>query len=293
MARGELAVLRDDTELLLPGESLLAQLVPALVELALVLIRPFLRHVVRGMRCAGREVSEERLVGHEGLLLANPLDRFGGHVVREVIALFGRLVRLDRRRAFVERRIPLVGFPADKAIEVLEAPSTTGRPVVERAQGAGLPHRHFVAFTKLRGRVAVQPQRLRKRRHCVRQEGVVTGCRGRYLGNATHAGRMMISTGQHRLSRRRAQRSRVEAIVFQAARGELLEVRRLARPAERAGRAEANVVDQDDQNIRCARWRPQFADRRIFGVRVFGIVGRQTDRRLIRDGKHGSMDAVF
>ena len=46
---GELGIARDDPELLLPGEDLLAQLVPALIELALVLVDPFLRHVVRGV----------------------------------------------------------------------------------------------------------------------------------------------------------------------------------------------------------------------------------------------------
>ena len=71
-ARGELAVRRDDAQLFLPRESLLAQLVPALVEFALVFVRPFLRHVMRGVRGARREVGEERLVGHQRLLLADP-----------------------------------------------------------------------------------------------------------------------------------------------------------------------------------------------------------------------------
>ena len=41
---------------LLPGEGLLAQLVPALVELALVLVRPFLGHMMRSVRRAGSEI---------------------------------------------------------------------------------------------------------------------------------------------------------------------------------------------------------------------------------------------
>ena len=127
MAHGELAVLRDDAELLLAGEGLLAQLVPALVELALVLVGPFLRHVVRCVGRARREVGEEGLVRHQRLLLADPLDRLGGQVVVEVIALFGRLLGLDRCRAFIEGRIPLVGFAADEAVEVLE-PAAAGGP---------------------------------------------------------------------------------------------------------------------------------------------------------------------
>ena len=44
---GQLGVRGDDAELLLAREGLLAQLVPALIELALVLVDPLLRHVVR------------------------------------------------------------------------------------------------------------------------------------------------------------------------------------------------------------------------------------------------------
>ena len=45
-----------------------------------------------------------------------------------MIALFRCLLGLDGSRALVQRRIPLVGLAADKAIEVLEtaAPSWPG-----------------------------------------------------------------------------------------------------------------------------------------------------------------------
>src|SRR5208337_4547716 len=49
-ARGQDGILRNDAELLLPRESLLAQLVPALVELPFELGGPFLRDMMRGMR---------------------------------------------------------------------------------------------------------------------------------------------------------------------------------------------------------------------------------------------------
>ena len=85
--RGQLGVGGNDAELLLAREDLLAQLVPALIELALVLVGPLLRHVVRRVAGARREVHEERLVGHQRLLLARPLDRLVRHVLGEVVAL--------------------------------------------------------------------------------------------------------------------------------------------------------------------------------------------------------------
>ena len=156
------AIRRDDAEFLLPCEGLLAQLVPALVELALVLVGPFLRHVMRRVRRAGREVGEEWLVGHERLLLPDPLDRLGGQILRQVIALLRCLLRLDWSRAFVECWIPLVGLAADEAIKVLEAAAAAG-PGIERAHGARLPDRYFVALAELRRRVAVELQSPRQR----------------------------------------------------------------------------------------------------------------------------------
>ena len=65
---GELGAGGHDAELDLPGQRLFAELVPALVELALVLGDPLLRRVVRGVRGPGREVDEERLVRRQRLL---------------------------------------------------------------------------------------------------------------------------------------------------------------------------------------------------------------------------------
>ena len=248
VARRELAVGRDDAQLLLACERLLAQLVPAAVELALVLVGPFLRHVVRRVRRARCEVDEERLVWGETLLLADPGNRLVGHVFDQVVALLGRLLGLDRRGALVERRVPLVGLAADEAVEVLEA-ATAGWPGVERSGGARLPHRHLMALAELRGRVAIQLQRPRQRRHRVGQHRVVARRAGRNLGDAAHSNGMMVATGQQGLPRGRAQRGRVEAGELQPARCQFFRGGRLAGPAKGAGRAEADVVDQDNQDI--------------------------------------------
>ena len=58
----------NDAERDLAGQRLFAQLVPALVELALVLGDPLLRHMVRRVRGARSEVDEERLVRRQRFL---------------------------------------------------------------------------------------------------------------------------------------------------------------------------------------------------------------------------------
>jgi hypothetical protein len=267
---GQLGAGRHDSKLLLPFEDLLPQRVPAPVETALVPVRPLGRHVVRRMRGARGEVNEERLVRHQRLLLANPADRLIGHVRGEVVALLGGLLRFHRRRALVDRRVVLIGLAADEAVEVLEA-AAAGRPGVEGSDRAGLPDRHLVALAELRRRVAVQPQRLRERRACVRSDRVVARRRGGQLGDHAHPHRVVVTAGEQRRARRRAQRRGVEAVVLQAARGQPLRGRRLTRPAERARGAETDIIKQDHEHIGCpGRW-SQRLDRRELGTRVPGV----------------------
>ena len=73
-ARRELGVVGDPAAFLLPGEDTLAIVVPAVVELPRVLVRPLTEDVVRAVRGAGRPVHQERAVGREGFVAAQPGD---------------------------------------------------------------------------------------------------------------------------------------------------------------------------------------------------------------------------
>jgi hypothetical protein len=75
----------------------------------------------------------------------------------------------------------------------------------------------------------------------------------------------------------------VEAGVLETIGREFLKVWGVAGTTEGAGRAEAYIVDQNHQDIGRALGRPQVSDRRILGVRVFGVVGGQAHVRPIRD----------
>jgi hypothetical protein len=82
--------------------------------------------VVGGVRGAGREIDEERLVGHQRLLLVHPLDRLVRQVLGEVVALLRGPVGLDRNRVAIRRGRPLVSLGTDEPVEVLE-PAAAGR----------------------------------------------------------------------------------------------------------------------------------------------------------------------
>ena len=118
-ARRQFGIGRNPAELLLAREDSFAELVPAVVELAFVLVGPFLEDVVRPMDAAGRPVHEERFVRREGAMLLQPGDRLVGHVLGEVIFLVVR--RLDRRGVLDEPRLPLRGLAGEEAVEVIEA----------------------------------------------------------------------------------------------------------------------------------------------------------------------------
>ena len=225
---GQHGVGRDHAELLLAGERLLPDGVPALVEPALVAVGPLLGHVVRSVRGTGREVHEERPVGRQRLLLLRPGDRLVRHVVHEVVAVLGRAPRLERRRVLVDRRVPLVRLPAEEAVEVLE-PAAGVRPVVERPDRARLPRRDLVALAELRRAVPVELEDLRQRGAGVRAQRVVAGCRRGDLGDPAHADGVVVAPRQQRGAGRRAQRRRVEAGELQPVGGQALERRRLAR----------------------------------------------------------------
>src|SRR5262245_55144581 len=290
VALGEFAVLRDDAQFLLFRERAFAHLVPAVVELALVLVRPCLRDVVWGVRRPWREVHEERLVGRQGLQLAGPGYRLVREVLGQVVSLLRRFRSLDGLVALVESRVPLVGLAADEAVEVLEA--APSGPAVEWAGGTRLPDWHLVALAELCRRVAVQAHRLLDGRLRVRTDRVVPGRAGRDLGDATHPDRVVVPTAQQRRSGRRAERRGMEARVLQAVGGQLLERRRLARAAERAGCAEADVVDQDHQHVRCAGWWSKWHDRRDPCLRLSGVVRRHADVWPVRDRQDLSLQSV-
>ena len=211
---GQLRVGRNHAELLLPFERFGADRVPALVVLSLVLVGPLLRHVVRRMRRAGREVDEERLVRRHRLLRLHPVDRLVGHVDGEVVV--GHLRRIDLDDAVVDERKPLVGFTADEPVELVEA--LMRGPAIERAGHARLPRGGFVPLAERAGAVAVEAQHLRQRRDAVRILPRVAGEGRRALHDRARIHGVVVPSGLQRVARRRAERRRVEVVEAQARR---------------------------------------------------------------------------
>ena len=179
-------------EFLLPLEDALAVLVPAVVELALVLVGPLLEDVVRAVGGARGPVHEERLVGRERLVPLQPGEGLVGHVLGEVILLAVR--RLDRVGVLVEPGLPLRGFAGEEAVEVVEP--VAGRPAVERPHRGGLVGRGVVPFAERRRLVAVVVQHLGDGGGGLRDDAGVAVEVGGPLGDGAVADAVVVAAGQ-------------------------------------------------------------------------------------------------
>ena len=189
-ARGDHA----EFELALVGLALV--FVPPHVELARVPAAPVERRLVRRMGGAGGEIGEDRPVRRDRLLFADPADAVVGQVARELVALFGRLVRFHRRRAAVERREELVGLAPDEPVEIVEA--HVGRPVVERPGGGGLVVGDVVVLAEPGRGVAVLVQNLGDGGGAVGDEPAVPGiAAGNFLDDAG-ADAVVVAPGEQR-----------------------------------------------------------------------------------------------
>ena len=71
----------------------------------------------------------------------------------------------------------------------------------------------------------------------------------RAFGDGAGADALVIAAGEQRGPRRRADRGRMEGVVADALTGDARQRGRVDRPAVGVGQAEADIVQQDDQNV--------------------------------------------
>ena len=247
----QLRVVRDNAELLLARERLLADSVPALVELAFVLVRPLGRHLVGSVAAPGRVVHEPGTARPLGAHSPQPVDGFLGHVVWEVVrlvvlALWNTLDLL----VLGDQRVVLARLAAEEAPVVVEPEA--GRPAVEGPGRALLVVGRQMPLADGGGHIAVLLQDPRERRAVAGDGGVVAGERARELGDEAEADSVLVASREHRRPRWRAHRGDVEAVVAQSLVGHAREVRRVDRASERARVAKAGIVDQHEQHVRSA-----------------------------------------
>src|SRR6266478_1503026 len=107
-----------------------------------------------------------------------------------------------------------------------------------------------MVFAKGSGAVAVESQHLCERYHTLRTDSGITGKCGGEFHNRARIVHVMIAARQQRGASRRTKRSRMKIVITQASCGQLIQYWHLARAAEGAGLSEADVVEQNDDDVR-------------------------------------------
>ena len=219
------------------------------------------------MGAAGDVIDKERFVGRDLLDLLHVLDRLVGHGRGQVpagIALEG----IDGGRIAEQVRLPLAGVAADEAVEILEAHAN--RPLVERPGLGRLIGGRVVVLAEPRGRVAVLLQNGANGAVRFQNDRVVARIPRGNFPHDPKAGDVVIATRDQGRPRRRAQRGGVEIRVAQPGVRDAIQRRGRDDAAERARRAEADIVRHDEQHVGRALRRHDA--RRPPGFRLRGLL---------------------
>ena len=277
VTRGELTVLWDPALLLGALEDPLPVGIPAVVELPGVAVGPLLHDVVRAVQATAGPIHEERPIGLQRLVVAQPVDRVVGQVLRQVIALLGRLRRRHDSGVAHQVRLVLRSLPGQEPVEILEA--QPGRPVLERAGRRGVLRRGVVPLAPRARAVAVVLEHLGHQGAAARDlPGVAVPIVGQ-LGDLPVADLMVIAPGQQRRPRRRTHRGGVEPVVANAFRADPVHRRGTHLAAERRRQTRPGVVDQHDHDIRRILMQPRRSDALRVGGLLQGAAGDARRRR--------------
>ena len=277
--RRECRVGRNHTERDLPLVDLRPQPIPALVERALESLNPFRGDMVRRMHRSRSEVAEERAMRSRRLLTLDPGDRLVGEILGQVVVVTTE-VGFDRRGLVIDRRLPVRRLGTDDAVKAIEA--HPGGPSVKGPRRALLPRRREMPFAEGARAVAVPPQDLGDGGRLLRDCAVVPGKAVRDLGDAAHVHRMMISASEKSCPSGGTQRRRVELVVAKPGTRHPVDCRGGHRAAECAAGAEADVVEQDQDDVGGIGWRPQSLKGNGLGLVEESANGAGERRRRVR-----------
>ena len=181
-------------------------------------------------------------------LIAQHPDRLVGQVFGQVVTLFGTGRLLDETVVLDQVRIPLVGLPAEEAVEAVEA--LLQRPLRLAAATGHVLFGHIVVLADPERAVTVVLQHLSDgralRRQTRRHPGKTVGA----LRNRTRAVHVLAAPGQKTGPGGRAQRRGVPLGVRQAVIGKALHDRHVDPATVGRPRGQTGVVVQHDQNVR-------------------------------------------
>ena len=233
------------------------------------------------MAGAAGPIHEERLVGLERLLIAQPLDGVVGQVLAEVILLAGRVIGMDHGRVAHEVRLVLRRLAGEEAVEVFEA--VAGRPILERAGGGGLIGGRVVPLAEGRRGVAVVLQDLGDRRARLRDDARIAVPVVGQLRDLPVADAMMVAPREQGRAGRGAHGGGVKPVEGNPAPVDAVECRCVDLSTIGGRQGGAGIVSQDDDDVGRVGWQTPRCGARTVDRFLHGPVGGAS-RRLGWEG---------
>ena len=247
VARRQLRRLGDDTHLDLSRETLLTLDIPAFGKNRVVLRDHVERRLVRRMTGAEGDPGEPRRFRIVADMVGEVADRLVHEIGCQVVARGEGARRIDRRVVAHQLRRVLIRLGIHETIEAIE--TAPQRPAVERTGRARFRERRHVPLAQHVVAIAVRAQHFGDGAGLAADLAAIAGIARIEVGEAADADGVMVASGQQRRPRGRAHRRRVEAGVAQAALGDGVDGRRGDRRAIAAEVGEADIVEQDHQDI--------------------------------------------
>jgi hypothetical protein len=227
-----------DPHIELAGEPTFPLHVPATGEYLVIAEQNVTRRLVRGVGGPESEPEQPRRIRLLGDVTGEELDRSIEEVGNEVIAGLVATRGIDSGVVEHEFGRVVVGLGVHEAIVTVEAAAK--RPAVERSGGASLGEWGHVPLADHIVAPAMEAQDLG------------TWVAAVEVGEAANAHRVRIATRQHCGTRRRAHGRGVQTRVAQTLCGESIDGRRPDRRAVAPEVGKAGIVEEHDENVRCA-----------------------------------------
>ena len=247
IARRQPRIRRYEAHLLLPREPALALDVPAVAENRVVLHDEIARRLMRRVACAEGDPCQPRLIGSRRDVVGDEADRLIDQIFGEVIAALIRARHRDARIVTHQLGRILIRLGVHETVVAIEAAAE--RPAVEWSRWPRLGQRRDVPFAEHVVAIAVRPQHLGNGAGLARDLAAIARIAAVEIGKAADADGMVIAPGEQGRARRRAHRRGMEGRIAQSARCDPVDRGRRNRRAIAAEIGEADVVEQNDQDI--------------------------------------------
>ncbi len=197
-----------------------------------------------------RQIEKIGSLGRGGFVILDVVNGLIDQVFGQMIVVAGRC--FDRLIVAVELGIPLIGKGALEAVPPIKTASE--RPVRKGAGCAHFLHGRQVPFADGDGPVAVISKNFGKRGCPAGHKAAIAGKPGRPFRNCAHADGVGVPSRQKTRARWRAHRYDVKIRVANAAPREPVHVRRIDFRSKATEIGEADVVQQDEDDVWSLVW---------------------------------------